>query len=130
MIEYINSQLNLWYEWQRSGHTRLGYPRRAAFMAALVGGGSPPINDDHAMQVERAVHALPAEQKAVVQLYYVQMRCATAEAIAKELHVSRDTVYARLHRAHVNILDSLQEQEIAREAPWRAQLAPGKKWVA
>lgn len=119
MIDYINHQLNLWAEWLRTGNTRLGYPTRAAFVAAMGGGRGAQITlpDDQAMDINRAVGALAPELRAVVERYYRSMRTASAEVIAQDLGCSRDTVYVRLHRAHVFIMEHLQDQEIDRKSP-------------
>lgn len=115
MIEYINTQLNRWATWCSTGHTRLGYPRAAAFMAPMLGGsGRPPaLPDDDGLQIQRAVSALEPEQRTLVTLYYIKMRNCQALQIAQELRVSRDTLYTRLHRAHLSIMDHLQQEELA-----------------
>jgi len=128
MIEYINTQLNHWAQWVRSGKVRLGYPREAAFMRPLRGGRPADINDDDAMDIERAVQGLRTlapEQHRVVELFYLRMPSAGGDVIAGLLGCSRDTVYARLHRAHLSIMESLQDQEIQRKEGWRAQVEPG-----
>jgi len=112
MIEYINAQLNLWAEWERTGHTRLGYPGHAAFVTAMGGAGSScAMSDDRGVAMSRAVSALPPELFAVVDNVYRRMKTCTADQIARHLGCHRDTLYARLHRAHTAILGSLNDLE-------------------
>ena len=126
MIHYINIQLSLWGQWSRGGHTRLGYPGKAAFVMQ-GGGGSPPIlADDLAMDLDRSVRGLPPDLRRTVELFYLKMRDFPVESIAKELHVCRDTVYARLHKAHVRVMEDMQDQAVE-EATWSAQIET-RKW--
>lgn len=111
MIPYIDSQLIRWAEWLRTGNTRLGYPSQSAFVSAMGGGGGQPVvmPDDDAMAINRAVAALDPELKTVVDCVYRTMRGCTGEAIAEYLGCHRDTVYARLHRAHVAVMGYLED---------------------
>ncbi len=114
MIPYINDQLELWAAWCRSGRTRLGYPRAAAFVRAGEGSGGQAMTlpDSRGLEIEHAVQTLDHELRELVTLFYVRMRsCPTAE-IAKALHCSRDTVYARLHRAHLGVMETLHDQAL------------------
>lgn len=119
MIIYIDTQLRLWAEWRRSGHTRLGYPRRSAFVVG-GGGGQALITDEDALAVDRSVAALDPILHQLVECYYISMRSCTAKEIAQHLHCSRDTVYDRLHRTHIAVMGYLQD--IAADIPvppWR-----------
>ena len=110
MIPYIDTQLNLWSAWLRTGRENLGYPRQAAHLNGQGGRGRPAeISDSLAGDLDRAVNALRDDQKQVVRLVYVEMRNHPAEAIARSLGCHRDTLYARLHRAHVCIMEALQD---------------------
>lgn len=112
MIPYIDTQLNLWSAWLASGREHLGYPRQAAFLDGLGGSGTGmKISDARGGDIDRAVNALVPEQKQAVRLVYLSMRNHPVEAIAKHLQCHRDTLYARLHRAHVCIMEALQMQE-------------------
>jgi hypothetical protein len=42
MIERINNQLNKWAEWERTGKTNIGYPKKSAFVGAMGGHGYEP----------------------------------------------------------------------------------------
>jgi DNA-directed RNA polymerase specialized sigma24 family protein len=126
MIDYINTKLNLWAAWAATGRTRLGYPREAAFMSAMRGGRPAEINDGDAMTIEHAVRILAPEQRQVVTLYYLRMRSCAADQIARECGCSRDTVYHRLHRAHLAIKEALEDRELSRQSGWQAQIEPGK----
>ncbi len=110
MIIYIDTQLNMWAAWLRTGRQNLGYPRQAAFLNDHGGRGKViDISDSAAGDIDKAVNALPADQKQIVKLIYVEMRSFTAEAIAARLKCHRDTVYARLHAAHVRIMEALKD---------------------
>ena len=112
MIEYIDHKLNQWGLWCRSGRNHLGFPARAAFMRLVPnkGGAQVEICDEEAMQINRAVQCLDSGGRLVVELFYVRMRNSGADQIAKELHCCRDTLYARLHRAHVAVMEAVQDE--------------------
>ena len=114
MILYINEKLNQWGLWCLSGRARVGYPKRAAFMRLVPSSGanSVTICDDEAMQINRAVQRLEGELRQVVDLFYIRMRSCDAGSIARVLRCHRDTVYARLHRAHVVVMDALHDDEL------------------
>lgn len=112
MIPYINHKLNQWGLWCRSGRDRVGYPRRAAFMRLVPdsSGVGVTIGDDEAMQINRAVQRLDGELRQVVDLFYIRMRSCDAGSIARTLRCCRDTLYARLHRAHVLVMDAIHSE--------------------
>ncbi len=114
MILYINEKLNQWGLWCLSGRARVGYPKRAAFMRLVPSEstGSVLICDDEAMQINRAVQRLEGELRQVVDLFYIRMRSCEAGSIARVLRCHRDTVYARLHRAHVVVSGALHDDEL------------------
>lgn len=114
MILYINEKLNQWGLWCVSGRDRVGYPKRAAFMRLVPSGGAGnmTICDDDAMQLNRAVQRLDRETRQVVDLFYIKMRSCDAGSIARVLKCHRDTLYARLHRAHVLVMDAIHDEEI------------------
>ena len=111
MIVYINDQLNRWADWLGTGRARLGYPRCAAFVAAMGGGGGQRITlpDDEAMAICTAVAALEPRLHDTVDCYYRTMKNCTAAQIARQLGCSRDTVYARIDMAHNRIMGSLND---------------------
>lgn len=107
---YINNRLNDWARWllMRSDGGQ-GYPGQSAFVR-LAGGTKPgayipPGLDEDAWEVEQAVQSLKPELKLVVQAFYCHT--GTVEQKAKECHCHRDTMYARLDRAHGLIMDYL-----------------------
>lgn len=114
MILYINEKLSQWGLWCLSGRASLGYPKRSAFMRLVPssGSGSVVICDDEAMQLNRAVQKLDRELRQVVDLFYIRMRSCDACSIARALKCHRDTLYVRLHRAHVVVMESLQDEEL------------------
>lgn len=115
MIPYIDAQLQRWAAWLKSGRTRLGYPGRSAFVAAMGGGRSsvPMIPDDEAMSIGSAVNALEPRLKSVVDCYYRTMTGCTVEQMANELGIHRDTVYDRIDTAHQRIQLFLDELKVA-----------------
>lgn len=114
MIPYINTILDQWGLWARSGREQLGYPKQSAFMRLALPsrGGGVVVCDEEAMRINRAVQSLEPELRTLVELFYIRMRSCDAGSIAKSLHCCRDTVYARLHRAHVRVMEFLQDEEI------------------
>lgn len=109
---YINDRLNHWAQWRiQRVQGAEGYPRQSAF-ARLGGGGEidystrlPPDVNEQAWEVEQAVQALQPELKQCVMVFYCEV--GTAEQKAKDCRCCRDTLYARLDRAHGKILDIL-----------------------
>ena len=117
MITYINERLNQWVEWRLSGrHIKgLGYPSCANFyrLAPLPSDRVVvPIPNEACYEIDQAICWLKKNHNglfaAVMQFY---THAGTAQSHAKELKISRDTLYARLHRAHVLIMEYLQDAE-------------------
>lgn len=109
MIEYINRRLNDWADWCIKGRrvVGLGYPSRASFYRlARPPNAITPLPEEDCWQIEQAVHRLDARHKAVIEQFY--LHTGTVETHAKALRVCRDTLYVRLHRAHVSIMEWLQ----------------------
>lgn len=127
MIPYINDQLELWAAWCRGGRARLGYPRQTAFVRAgeAPGGQAITLPDSRGLELEHAVQTLDAGLREVVTLFYLRMRSCPGEQIAQALGCSRDTVYARLHRAHLGVMEALNDQAL--QAYETAVPAPVKK---
>ena len=115
MIPYINDRLEQWGLWTLGGKDRLGYPRRAAFVQVIAGGPGCSICDEEAMQINRAVQALDGQLRLVVDAFYVRMRSCDADTIANTLKCCRRTLYDKLHRAHLKVMDALQDDELARK---------------
>lgn len=109
---YINSRLNIWAQWslQRTSGG-LGFPSECPYtrLAARTSNGltSPAINEE-AWLVEKAVQSLPDYLKETVRVFYIGK--GTVEQKAKDLRCSRDTVYARIERAHGQIMDWLNDE--------------------
>ncbi len=110
MIRHINDKLNLWAEWVSSGRRvhGLGYPSQCAFsrLTPSASGWHSPIINTEACEIDRGVCRLDRPLRDVVEQFY--LRAGTAESHAKDLRICRDTLYARLHMAHVRIMDYLQ----------------------
>ena len=114
MIPYINTLLDQWGLWSLDGRFKVGYPKQSSFMRLVPSEGrvGVMICDEQAMQINRAVQALDGELRMLVDLFYIRLRNSGAEQVAKAQHCCRDTVYARLHRAHVQVMEFLQDEEI------------------
>ena len=111
MIAYIDARCLAWAEFsKRKVSSRLGYPRQSAFTRWMPSGTCRvPINEDEVSEIERAVLALDADLRRVVRAMYLES--GTAEQHARDLDCCRDTFYARLHRAHVRIMEWLQDHD-------------------
>jgi hypothetical protein len=114
MILYINDKLNQWGLWCLSGRDRVGYPKRAAFMRLVPASSvrSVTICDEEAMQLNRAVQRLDRDLRLLVDLFYIRMRSCDGGSIARVLKCHRDTVYTRLHRAHLLVMDAIHDDEL------------------
>lgn len=118
MIDYINHRLVCWAEWAtRRDDGGLGFPRQSHYTKAFLGhsrGNIEEINEA-AMETETGVLALrgarPDLADVVMEFY---RKTGSAEFKARVLGVCRDTMYARLHQAHVWIMNWLQDREVER----------------
>lgn len=114
MLTYINSRLVMWAEWvRRKDDGGIGFPRECSYtrLQGRSGGGFVPNVDADCWEIECAVTALKTASPRlhqVVDLFYC--RTMTGEQMAKRCQCSRDTLYARLHQAHVEIMNWLQDQ--------------------
>lgn len=110
MILHINAKLNVWADWVATGRkvVGLGYPSQVSFsrMTPSVCGLRAPIENEEAWEIEQAVHRLDTRLRDVVDQFY--LRAGTADSHAKALCICRDTLYVRLHDAHVRIMEWLQ----------------------
>jgi hypothetical protein len=129
MIDYINHRLVCWSEWAtRRDDGGLGWQREAPYVREFIGhtrGGNVEEINEAAMEIESSVLALRRarpELASVVMEFYRKTGSATYKA--KMLHICRDTMYARLHQAHVWIMGWLQDQEVARH-----EQATSKKYL-
>lgn len=112
MIEYINRRLNTWADWCINGRKiiGLGYPSQCAFSRMTP--PSPdrtlltPVACEEAWEIEQAISRLEPRQRDLVRQFY--LHTGTAETHAKALRMHRDTLYARLHRSHISIMEWLQ----------------------
>lgn len=109
MIPHINDRLNKWARWVAIGRKvrGLGYPSVVAFARTIGTGHGEPEFDEDAWEVDQACRALPAELRDLIALFYT--RVETVESIARKHGCSRDTIYVRLHTAHIHILGSLND---------------------
>lgn len=110
MILHINDKLNAWAAWVAAGRkvVGLGYPSQVAFvrLTPSSGGWKAPLENEVAWEMEQAVHRLEPTLRATVEQFY--LRAGTADSHARALHCHRDTLYARIHSAHLRIMEWLQ----------------------
>jgi len=110
MIVFINAKLNTWADWVASGRkvVGLGYPSQVPYMRMTPNAHTlrSPIENEDAWEMERAVHRLDGKLRETVEQFY--LRAGTADSHARALHCCRDTLYVRLHSAHVAIMDWMQ----------------------
>jgi len=116
MITYINERLNQWVEWRLKGRriAGLGYPGCANFykLAPLPSRAMTPIPDEACFEIDQAVCWLRKHHKDLYKIILLfNWHNYTATLIAGEFDIHRDTVYSRIHRAHVLIMEYLQDAE-------------------
>lgn len=113
MILYINDRLNVWALWVASGRkvVGLGYPSQCAFTRLTPSSTSrcSPMMNEEAGEVERAVHKLDRQLQETIYQFY--LHAGPADTHAKALRICRDTLYSRVHAAHVKIMEHLQDDE-------------------
>jgi len=121
MIGFIDDELRQWAAWsiaRRDGG--LGYPRQINF--ARLGSGAcssfAPIIDEDAVAMEQCVLRLPESLWCVVDYWY-RAPSANPTLCALYCNCHRDTVYARLNQAHVQLMGWLNDlaADIALPAP-------------
>ena len=116
MIDYINHRLVCWAEWAiRRDDGGLGFPRQSHYTKAFIShsrGNIEEINEA-AMEIETSVLALRRERgdlADVVMEFY--RKTGSAEYKARALGVCKDTMYSRLHQAHIWIMGWMQDREV------------------
>ena len=132
MLTHIDAQLTAWAAWLSTGKTRLGYPRQAAFARAMGGGHSsaPTIDDETGMAICTAIAALDPQSRELLDAWYRSTSLCTGTALARHFGVSRDTIYARMDRIHVQLMGSLLDLAAGVPVPrWSAETdsTQGKK---
>lgn len=114
MIIYINTRLLSWADWVINGRRvrGLSYPTQVSYARLVPSSGQRQGADfdEEAWEVEQAVNALRPDLKKLVHDYY--LRTTTGEMLARKLGCSRDTIYHRLHLAHVEIMGSLNDMAV------------------
>lgn len=127
MHTYINTRLVLWSEWiLKRDVGAAGYPKECPYTRLVMrsgGAGYQPDFDDDAHEIDNILVTFKREDKdlfRIVHLFYgVDFKsgkavCVNVSAplIAKEVGCHRDTVYAKLDKAHRLILDALHENDV------------------
>jgi len=125
MIEHINERLGRWAAWAAGGKRAagLGYASCTLARWEVVCSFRPvdPGYDDEAGATDKAVAQLPDELRQVVMVYYLTP--GTLKQKARECGIHRDTLYARLHHAHLRIDQHLTEAKKPRAWPVSSSLA-------
>lgn len=116
MIDYINVRCNEWARMVAGRSAKLGYPSQSSIARWLPSNSvTVEIDLSAAEQIDKAVLQLPTELKSVVKAYYLGK--GTVLQMAVSLGIHRDTLYARLHQAHLRIqgwLDDRSHRQICR----------------
>lgn len=118
MIEYIHHRLNRWSNWVARGNRvhGLGYPGQVAFTRLTPRDPNARRDVDYnedASEMDQAVAELTrsfSELGDVVRLIYIEPGSVKDKAM--KAGCCRDTLYARLHQAHVKIMEWLQDCDI------------------
>ena len=101
MIPSIHIRLLAWADWCIRGRKvkGLGFPAQSPFMRLTPGCGchSPEANEE-AWLIEKTVHKLPRKHIRLVREFY--LHTGTADAHAKQLRISRSTLYEQLAHVH------------------------------
>ena len=114
MIDYINNRLVSWANWATKRDEGCGYPRQSHYTKLVHSHGVGSIEEinEEAMEIETAVLALRNDRQelhAVIMEFY--RKTGSAEYKARALHICRDTLYARLHQAHIWIMNWMQDKD-------------------
>jgi len=104
--EYVEKCLDAWAEWNRGGHTTLGYPGStpiARLMREGPGAGQASGNctlemPEEVQRVEQAVRALPEQEKQAIKLKYLKIYKRDKDR-AKIMKISRAQFCIILDRA-------------------------------
>jgi hypothetical protein len=127
MINYINSRLVSWSWYElKSADNGLGFPSECPYtrlMARSGGAGYHSDTNDNDQELGEIMAKLKRSEpllfRATHLFYGVEYKngkaistMVTKEQIAKELKISRDTLYTWLHKSHVFILDALHEHDV------------------
>ena len=111
MILHINDKLSTWALWVASGKrvVGLGYPSQVPYMRLTPSSTAQrsPSMDEDSWEMEQAVHKLDDKLRTTVFQFY--LHAGTVESHAKALRICRDTLYNRLHMAHIRIMEILQD---------------------
>lgn len=115
MIEYIHYRLCRWSVWVARGNRiqGLGFPGACSY-TRLTPRSTPArievdFNED-AFEVDRAVASLAHESIQFLRMFYLEPGAIAAKA--RRLNCHRDTLYARLHREHVSIMEWIQDHPV------------------
>ena len=136
MIEHIDRRLQDWARWRVGGGMVLFAFNRIYAMGGEVAyaggedqrGSVVPLDDLECSATDRCVQALePTLQRAVTEAY-CRMRSLSDESVARQLGVSRMTLWRRLDAAHRVIMGLLADLSAGVPvAPWqdaRTRTAP------
>jgi len=110
MIEYIHNRLCRWSVWVARGNRvpGLGYPTACGYTRLTPSGGRPDVDfNDDAWEIDRAVCSMDQDAVKFLRMFYLEPGTIAGKAAKAGCH--RDTLYARLHQAHVRVMEWLQD---------------------
>lgn len=114
-IEYIDKRLKAWAEWSVRGGLVTGlWYARCNFAADAVDGRRPVdvAFDEEAEQIHRAIVALrPEFLRVAIHAFYLGR--GSAEQRARDIGVSRRTLYQRVEHGQQRLASILEEMERA-----------------
>lgn len=122
MIEFIHQRLLQWADWSANGHRAkgLGYSpctlRKWSAKSTFCEVADPRL-DEESIATDAAVTALPEELRQCVMIYY--LKSGTVRQKARDLGMSHETMYQRLHHAQQRVSQLLEEGKKPRHWPKR-----------
>jgi len=109
VISHINDRCNAWADWiARKLLLGTGYPRECVYTRLQARGGSSGFEltiDEQAWEIHQAVKTLPPQLLEAINAFYLGK--GTVDDKAKDCRCHRDTLFVRVHRAHIVIMDWL-----------------------
>ncbi len=115
MIHYIDARLRRWGHWAERNNRvfGLGFPSECAFMRLTprqLGSRSDAEYNDDAEEIDGVVIRLQQERPelaCIVRMFYRE--AGTIQDKAARIGCHRDTLYARLHQAHVIVMEMIDD---------------------
>lgn len=111
MIDYINTRCAQWAAWRRrKDDNGLGFPRECPYtrLQARGGSGYNHVTDEAAWEIECAVRSLDDQLKKVIEVIYLGK--GTSRDKARDCRCAESTMFERVHRAHLRIMEWLNDE--------------------